>query len=148
MGAGNGDEEGMIFPALTGLSLLVLAATGPIHAPDPTDAGLTSREKTATISTLVERATECIAARVAGDARYAAQEAAGTLGDLIVESVPPCLEPVRAMIDAHDRFYGEGSGEAFFMGPYLDVLPRAVALRRQSEIHPDGATASTPAASP
>ena len=145
MGVGNGDE-GMIFPSLTGLSLLVLAATGPIHAPDPTDAGLTAREKTAAIHTLIERATECIASRVAADARYVTREAAGNLGDLIVESVPPCIEPVRAMIDAHDRFYGEGSGEAFFMGPYLDVLPRAVAQRRRSEARPDGATASTPTA--
>jgi hypothetical protein len=30
------------------------------------------------------------------------------------------------MIDAYDRYYGEGSGQAFFMGPYLDVLPKAV----------------------
>jgi len=31
------------------------------------------------------------------------------------------------MIAAYDRYYGDGSGEAFLMGPYLDVLPRAVA---------------------
>jgi hypothetical protein len=30
------------------------------------------------------------------------------------------------MIDAYDLNYGDGAGEAFFMGPYLDVLPRAV----------------------
>jgi hypothetical protein len=30
------------------------------------------------------------------------------------------------MIDAYDRFFGDGSGEAFFMGPYLDALPAAV----------------------
>jgi hypothetical protein len=30
------------------------------------------------------------------------------------------------MIDAYDRYFGEGSGEAFFMGPYLDILPRVV----------------------
>jgi hypothetical protein len=31
------------------------------------------------------------------------------------------------MIDAYDRYYGDGAGAAFFMGPYLDVLPKAVA---------------------
>jgi len=31
------------------------------------------------------------------------------------------------MVDAYDRYYGEGAGEAFFMGPYLDVLPKAAA---------------------
>jgi hypothetical protein len=30
------------------------------------------------------------------------------------------------MIDAYDRYYGDGAGEAFFSGPYLDVLPQAV----------------------
>jgi hypothetical protein len=30
------------------------------------------------------------------------------------------------MIDGYDRTYGEGAGEAFFMGPYLDLLPTAV----------------------
>jgi hypothetical protein len=33
---------------------------------------------------------------------------------------------VRALIDGHDQLYGEGSGEQFFMGPYLDALPGAV----------------------
>jgi hypothetical protein len=33
---------------------------------------------------------------------------------------------VRALIEAYDRYFGEGEGEAFFMGPYLDVLPSAV----------------------
>ena len=48
------------------------------------------------------------------------------IGDLIVDYMPACLTPVRAMIDAYDRYYGDGAGEAFFMGPYLDVLPKAV----------------------
>ena len=30
------------------------------------------------------------------------------------------------MIDTYDRLFGSGSGEAFFMGPYLDILPAAV----------------------
>jgi hypothetical protein len=33
---------------------------------------------------------------------------------------------VRALIDAHDRYYGAGTGEQFFMGPYLDSLPAVV----------------------
>ena len=46
-----------------------------------------------------------------------------------------CVGPVRAMIDAHDRLYGSGShdrlygsgsGEAFLLGPYLDILPAVV----------------------
>lgn len=37
-----------------------------------------------------------------------------------------CVGPVRAMIDAHDRLYGSASGEAFLLGPYLDILPAVV----------------------
>jgi hypothetical protein len=37
-----------------------------------------------------------------------------------------CADAMRAMIDGYDRFYGAGTGETFFSGPYLDVLPTAV----------------------
>ena len=73
---------------------------------------------------LVRSATECIARTVSTDARFRSHEV--LLSDLIVESITSCVEPVRAMIDAYDRYYGDGTGEAFFMGPYLDVLPAAV----------------------
>jgi hypothetical protein len=46
--------------------------------------------------------------------------------------MPKCLDPVRAMIAAYDRYFGEGSGEDFFVGPYLDVLPDAVVHRIKS----------------
>ena len=52
-----------------------------------------------------------------------------TINGLIVDSIAACQRPVRAMIDAHDRMYGDGSGEAFLLGPYLDVLPSAVVRR-------------------
>ena len=44
----------------------------------------------------------------------------------MLPSMPACVAPVRAMIDAYDQYYGEGSGESFFMGPYLDLLPKLV----------------------
>jgi len=72
----------------------------------------------------VRSATECIARAVVTDVRFRSGDVA--LSDLIVESMPACLGPVRAMIDAYDRYFGDGTGEAFFMGPYLDVLPAAV----------------------
>jgi hypothetical protein len=73
----------------------------------------------------VRSATDCIVHAVASGPRFAAGPHAA-VGDLIIESIRSCRTPVRAMIDAYDRYYGEGSGEAFFMGPYLDVLPKAV----------------------
>ena len=102
---------------------IVAVATAPLS--DPTvETNLSAQQKVAATEPLVRSATECIVRAVVADPRYAKPKA--HLGDLIVESMPSCVAPVRAMIDAYDRYYGEGTGEAFFMGPYLDVLPKAV----------------------
>jgi hypothetical protein len=68
-------------------------------------------------------ATDCIANSVVSNPRFRKQDPAANLADLIVEAVPNCVEPLRAMIAAYDRYFGEGAGEKFFMGPYLDLLP-------------------------
>ncbi len=56
------------------------------------------------------------------------------MNELIVQSVPSCLASIRALIDAHDRLFGEGAGETYFMGPFLDALPGAV---RELMRHPE-----------
>jgi hypothetical protein len=99
-------------------------ATGPLTGPAG-ETDLSAQQKIAATEPLVRSATDCIVHAVIADPRYG--DKTGTaLGELIVDSVPSCLKPVHAMIDAYDRYYGEGTGEAFFMGPYLDVLPKAV----------------------
>ena len=113
----------MIFAPLFGTALVIAAATGPIDLSGH-ETRLSAREKIAATEPLIRSATDCIVHAVAADPRYGEKSAA--LGDLIVASMPVCVTPVRAMIDTYDRYYGEGSGETFFMGPYLDVLPKAV----------------------
>src|SRR5262245_6733973 len=113
----------MILAPLVSVALVVSAATSPMSNPQGS-VEPSVREKNAAMQPLVRSATECIARTVVTDARFRAPETA--LADLIVESMPSCLGPVRAMIDAYDRYFGDGAGEAFFMGPYLDVLPAAV----------------------
>jgi hypothetical protein len=113
----------MLLAPIFGTALIVTVATGPLD--DATgQANLSAQQKSAATQPLVRSATECIVRAIA-DLRYSQQPAA-QLGDLIVQSMPSCVAPVRAMIDAYDRYYGEGTGEAFFMGPYLDVLPKAI----------------------
>ncbi len=114
----------MIFAPLLGLSLVVATATGPITDEGESRAVMTNQQKSAAMQSLVRSATECIARTVGADPRFAAHRTA--LGDLIVDSVTSCADQVRQMIDAHDAYFGEGTGEKFFMGPYLDVLPTAV----------------------
>jgi hypothetical protein len=115
----------MLLAPLFGTALAVAVATEPLNnAGEATN--LTMREKMAATDPLVRSATECIVRAVAADPRYGAGKQTSQLGNLIVDSMPSCVKPVRAMIDAYDRYYGNGTGEAFFMGPYLDVLPKAV----------------------
>jgi hypothetical protein len=114
----------MIAAPLLSAALVVAVATGPLTGPAG-EPGLSAQQKIAATEPLVRSATECIVRAVIADPRYG-DKTSTALGDLIVDSVPSCLTPVHAMIDAYDRYYGEGSGEAFFMGPYLDVLPNAV----------------------
>jgi hypothetical protein len=109
---------------------LVFGVTGSV-VESPTRQ-LSLQQRDAATQAYVRSATDCIARTVASDTRFRKENPAFNLGDLIVDSVPRCLDPVRAMISAYDRYFGEGSGEDFFVGPYLDVLPDAVVHRMKS----------------
>jgi len=114
----------MLLAPLVGTAMVVAVAMEPLNNTG-NPAHLSMQEKMAATEPLVRSATDCIIHAVTADPRYGGSQSA-ELGDLIVDSMPTCVKPVRAMIDAYDQYYGEGSGEAFFMGPYLDVLPKAV----------------------
>lgn len=116
----------MIVAPLFGLTFLVAVATGsPLDPATPAALGKSAQQKHVAMGPVLRSATECIARAVAADPRFAGA-IAPNLGDLIVDSMPACLAPVRALIEAHDGYYGPGTGKAFFMGPYLDALPGAV----------------------
>jgi hypothetical protein len=119
----------MILESIFGLSL-VLNVSLDTYQPAPPDPAawlqMSVRQKDAALLPLVRRATACIVGKVVTDPHYKDNLRADEINDLIVDSISACERPVRAMIDAHDRMYGSGSGEAFLLGPYLDVLPSAV----------------------
>jgi hypothetical protein len=120
----------MILQTLAGLSLVVTVSIDA-HLTDPlgragSAAQMSMQQKNAAVQPLVRSATECVAKTVSSDPRFAVQLKSGDINDLIVESVPSCVDPMRQMIDAYDRYFGMGTGESFFAGPYLDVLPAAV----------------------
>lgn len=115
----------MFVGALLGFSLVVNVAVMPGAVdPDPPQihARLTDQQKDAVMVPLISSATDCVSVAVAADSRLSKEN----FSDLIVESFATCVAPVRALIDAHDRMFGNGTGEQFFMGPYLDQLPAAV----------------------
>ena len=86
----------------------------------------TAGAATAGRAAAVRRATDCIVPKVSADPRYSADMRPDEINNLTVDSIPACGRLVREMIDTHDQMYGAGSGEAFLLGPYLDVLPAAV----------------------
>jgi hypothetical protein len=114
----------MILPNLAAASLVAAVATGPLVAPPVSH--LSMQQRDAATRVFMRSATDCIVHSVASDHRFRKDDPSANLGDLIVDAMPKCLGSVRAMIDAHDRYFGEGSGEMFFMGVYLDALPNAV----------------------
>jgi hypothetical protein len=118
----------MILKTLFGMSLVMFVSLDSRVPPaDPAAwMQMSVRQKDAALLPLVQRATECIVHRVSVDPRFKSELRPDEINDLIVDSIAACRRPVRAMIDAHDRMYGYGSGEAFLLGPYLDVLPSAV----------------------
>jgi hypothetical protein len=122
----------MLISALVGLSLVVTAAVdgnavSPLGAVVPLQ--MSTAQKNAVLRPAVASATDCIVRTVSTDARFETSMQAGDIRELIVDSMAPCLGPVRALIDTYDRLFGAGQGEDFFMGPYLDVLPSALMTR-------------------
>jgi len=115
----------MFVHTVAGLSLVVLASANPtVIAPDASGmiAQMTKQERRANVQPFVQSATDCVVHAVSNDPRLGRMD----LSELIVDSFTSCVEPVRALIDAHDQYYGAGTGEEFFMGPYLDALPATV----------------------
>jgi hypothetical protein len=115
-----------------GLAIGVSVQPGVQSFSGSEDMRLPLPQKSAALRPLLHGATECIVHAVTADPRFRLTAAAGEINDLIVASMGGCVEPLRALIDAHDRYFGEGSGEAFFMGPYLDALPVAVTKQVKS----------------
>ena len=122
----------MIPAAIVGLSLVVSVAVDQngldrLGMPGAESAvHMSTQQKNAAVRPLVRSATECVARTVSANPRFGEENRHGDINELIVDSMVSCADAMRAMIDAYDRHYGVGSGEAFFSGPYLDVLPAAV----------------------
>jgi hypothetical protein len=119
----------MIAGAFFGLSLVTLAAVEPFQPPLEFGSArmqMSLQQKNAVIQPLMRSATDCIVRAVVSDPKFQNTMQPGDINELIVKSMDVCIEPMRTMIEAHDRLFGQGSGEAFFMGPYLEILPKAV----------------------
>ena len=120
----------MLAAALLGLSLVVNVSFEPNdltpNAGVKATAQMSPRQKLTTLRPLIRSANECVLHSVTADPRYRPALASADMNELIVASMTPCADAMRSLIEAHDRLFGEGSGETFFMGPYLDGLPLSI----------------------
>lgn len=119
----------MIVESVLGLSLVLkisLDTQVPASAGPSAWMQLSMPQREAALLPAVRRATDCVVRKAASDPRYRPDMSPAELNDLIVDSIAACGHVVRVMMDVHDSMYGAGSGEAFLLGPYLDVLPAAV----------------------
>lgn len=118
----------MILESIVGLSIIVYASLdSPAPEPVPPPPPSSARHRDAALLPLVHRAAACVLQRIADDPGSRAGRRAGEVEALIVTAMAGCARPLRAVVHAHDRMYGRGSGEAFLRGPFMDVLPAAVA---------------------
>jgi hypothetical protein len=118
----------MILASLAALSLMVNVSVDPgVHTPAATIGHeLSAQKKDTVMQPLVKSATDCVVRNVTADPRLPQSLKAGDIRELIVSSMTPCANAMRAMIEEHDRLFGSGSGEEFFMGSYLKFLPTSV----------------------
>jgi hypothetical protein len=126
----------MILESLFGLSLVLnVSLESPLETPaarNPLQMSVPQKE--AALRPLMERSTHCIANEVVSDPRFQPDLRRDQLIELIADSFDPCGDPVNALVEAHDRMYGDGSGEAFLFGPYFNELPGAVLKRAKTRI--------------
>lgn len=82
----------------------------------------------------VRAATDCYARAIAVDPTALDLARTGRLFDALTMVEKTCEASVLGMIQTHDQLYGAGTGVAFFQGPYVQDLPRAVGNRLKAAI--------------
>jgi len=113
------------FPAALGLTVMLMASTAPATA------------RTELESASVKAATDCVAAAALNNSEITTLYRENRLREVtnwVVLRSNACDNPLNAMRLLHDRIYGQGTGQAFLRGDYLDDLPRAVGERIKVEV--------------
>jgi hypothetical protein len=88
-------------------------------------------------SASVKAATDCVAAAALNNSEITTFYQENRLREVtnwVVLRSSACDNPLNAMRLLHDRIYGQGTGQTFLRGDYLDDLPRAVGERIKIEV--------------
>jgi hypothetical protein len=82
----------------------------------------------------VREATDCIARETLNEPGIEGATRPGQFRAALAQPMRRCADEVDAMIAEHDQVYYPGYGEAFFQGPYLQDLVRAIQKRIGPEL--------------
>lgn len=82
----------------------------------------------------VREATDCIARETLNEPGIEGATRPGQFRAALAQPMRRCADEVDTMISAHDQVYYPGYGEAFFQGPYLQDLVRAIQRRIGPEL--------------
>jgi len=82
----------------------------------------------------VREATDCIAREALNEPGIEGTNRPGQFRAALTSPMRRCADEVDTMIAAHDQAYYPGYGEAFFQGPYLQDLVRAIQKRIGPEL--------------
>lgn len=117
--------------AVLNLAILATAVTGlaPIEAAAQTEA-----QARRYVVPYVRTATNCIAQEAIRDPGIVTARNSNSWSSVIETAAGRCAREVAAMVAAHDRMHGMGTGMIFFRGAYIDDLPRAIVARVGNEI--------------
>jgi hypothetical protein len=112
-------------PTTLGIAALLMAST----------ASATARSELESAS--VKAATDCVAAAALNNSEITTFYRENRLKEVtnwVVLRSSACDNPLNAMRLLHDRIYGQGTGQTFLRGDYLNDLPRAVGERIKVEV--------------
>jgi hypothetical protein len=95
---------------------------------------VTEGQKWKALLPFVRATSDCFANSIQSEPTLLEAYQQNRLLSLVAAKGAMCLPVVERMIAEHDRIYGQGTGQAFFKGPYASDLQRAISVRLKPEI--------------
>lgn len=116
-----------------GLTAGFLAAAFPAFAQSEPGA-LSEAQKRKIHLPYVRAATNCFARAIIASPEATRLARSVQWGDAVLSTAKGfCQAEVGTLLSTHDQLYGQGTGQAFFVGPYFSDLPRALGNRLRPE---------------
>jgi hypothetical protein len=112
-------------PATLGIAAMLIASTSLAQARSELE------------KSNIKAATDCVAAAALNNSQITTLYRENRLREVtnwVVLRSSACDNSLNAMRLLHDRLYGQGTGQTFLRGDYLDDLPRAVGERIKVEV--------------